>query len=120
MPTQPAYNAWRLTALTPLPSWGLALVALALIAALWLSARGVASEPSRARKIVLIALRSLACLLVAALILEPGLELRAETRVRARIALLLDTSKSMRFPAEAVSAGQKPISRTQQITRQSG
>ncbi len=117
MPTQPAYNAWRLTALTPLPSWGLALVALALIAALWLSARGVASEPSRARKIVLIALRSLACLLVAALILEPGLELRAETRVRARIALLLDTSKSMRFPAEAVAPGQKPISRTQQMLR---
>jgi len=29
----------------------------------------------------------------------PGVELRAESRVRARIAVLLDTSRSMRFPA---------------------
>src|SRR5256885_8829781 len=31
--------------------------------------------------------------------LEPGIELRAESRVRARVALLFDTSRSMKFPA---------------------
>ena len=33
------------------------------------------------------------------LLLEPGIELRAESRVRARVALLFDTSRSMKFPA---------------------
>jgi uncharacterized membrane protein len=96
-----AYNAWRLTSLTQLPAWALALAALALAFAVALSFRGVRSEPSPLRRRVLVSLRVLAALLVFALLLEPGLELRAETRVRARIAVLLDTSRSMRFPASA-------------------
>lgn len=95
----PAYNAWRVTALTTLPYWGIAFVVLMLAGALWMSARGIASEPSRVRRAILTVLRGLACLLVLGLVLEPGLELRAETGVRARIAVLLDTSKSMRFQA---------------------
>jgi uncharacterized membrane protein len=59
----------------------------------------VRGEPSLFRRSVLIGFRVLAALLVFALILEPGLELRAESRVRARVALLFDTSKSMKFPA---------------------
>ncbi|HXN81568.1 MAG TPA: hypothetical protein VN883_03775, partial [Myxococcales bacterium] len=96
-----AYNAWRLTSLTQLPAWALALAALALAFAVALSFRGVRSEPSPLRRRVLVSLRVLAALLVFALLLEPGLELRAETRVRARIAVLLDTSRSMRFPTSA-------------------
>src|SRR5207245_41219 len=46
-----------------------------------------------------IGLRITAGLLLLVLLLEPGVEQRAESRVRARIALLLDTSRSMRFPA---------------------
>jgi uncharacterized membrane protein len=49
--------------------------------------------------VALLGFRILAALLVLVLLLEPGIELRAESRVRARIALLLDTSRSMRFPA---------------------
>jgi uncharacterized membrane protein len=72
---------------------------LALGAAVWLSFRGFRSEPAGARRAALLGFRCLAALLVLVLLLEPGLELRSESRVRARIALLLDTSRSMRFPA---------------------
>ena len=41
----------------------------------------------------------LAAVLLFALLLEPGLELLAQSRVRARVALLFDSSRSMGFPA---------------------
>ncbi len=77
----------------------LALAVTALVAAVWLSFRGFRSEPAGARRLALLAFRVAAAALVLILILEPGLELRSESRVRARIALLLDTSRSMKFPA---------------------
>jgi uncharacterized membrane protein len=82
-----------------LPAWALMLAALGLTAAVWFSSRGFRGEPSRSRRALLLAFRVVAALLVFALILEPGIELRAESRVRARVALLFDTSKSMKFPA---------------------
>ena len=88
-----------MTSLSTLPGWVLALAGAALVAAVWLSFRGIRSEPQGLRRTTLLALRSLAALLVLTLLLEPGLELRAESRVRARVALLLDTSRSMRFPS---------------------
>jgi len=93
------YNAWRITSLSALPWWALALAAAGLLAAVWLSFTGIRSEPQRSRRALLLGLRALAALLVLLLILEPGIELRAESRVRARIALLFDTSKSMHFPS---------------------
>src|SRR5712671_1680183 len=94
-----SYNAWRLTSLSTLPGWALVLACAILGAAIWLSFRGIRGEPSALRRRVLIGLRATAALLLFVLLLEPGVELRAESRVRARIALLLDTSRSMRFPA---------------------
>ena len=93
------YNAWRLTSLSTLPPWALAAVFALLGGAVFLSWRGFRSEPRGLRRAVLLGFRIVAALLVFALLLEPGLELRAETRVRARIALLLDTSRSMKYPA---------------------
>jgi uncharacterized membrane protein len=93
------YNAWRLTSLSTLPAWALALAAVGLAAAVFLSWRGFRSEPRGSRRAALLAWRCVAALLLFVLLLEPGLELRAESRVRARIALLLDTSKSMKYPA---------------------
>jgi uncharacterized membrane protein len=84
-----------------LPGWALALAALGLCAAVFFSFRGFRGEPSRGRRAVLLGFRILAALLVLGLILEPGIELRAESRVRARVAVLFDTSKSMKFPASA-------------------
>jgi uncharacterized membrane protein len=82
-----------------LPAWALALAATALAAAVWFSFRGFRGEPSRGRRALLLGFRVLAGLLLLSLLFEPGLELRAESRVRARVALLFDTSKSMKFPA---------------------
>ena len=71
----------------------------ALAAAVWLSFRGFRTEPAGRRRAALLAFRLMAALLVLVLLLEPGIELRAESRVRARVALLFDTSRSMKFPA---------------------
>ncbi len=79
----------------------LALAVTALSAAVWLSFRGFRTEPAGVRRITLLAFRVAAALLLLVLLLEPGIELRAESRVRARVALLFDTSRSMRFPASA-------------------
>ena len=70
-----------------------------LAAAVWLSFRGFRSDPAGGRRVALLAFRLAAALLVLVLLLEPGIELRAESRVRARVALLFDTSRSMQFPA---------------------
>ena len=93
------YNAWRVTSLSTLPWWALGLAFAGLGAAVWLSFSGVRSEPQRGRRYTLLLFRLLAALLLLVLLLEPGIELRAESRVRARIALLFDTSKSMHFPS---------------------
>ncbi len=77
----------------------LALAITALVAAVYLSFRGFRSEPAGGRRLALLAFRLLAALLVLVLLLEPGIELRSESRVRARVALLFDTSRSMQFPA---------------------
>jgi len=77
----------------------LALAVTALAAGVWLSFRGFRSEPAGARRVALLGFRLLAALLLLVLILEPGIELRSESRVRARVALLFDTSRSMQFPA---------------------
>ncbi len=94
-----AYNAWRLTSLSTLPAWALLLAWCGLSAAVFLSWRGFRSEPRGSRRAALLVYRIVAALLLFVLLLEPGLELRAESRVRARIAVLLDTSRSMKLPA---------------------
>src|SRR5438309_7531461 len=93
------FNAWRLTSLSTLPAWVLLLAVGALCVAVYLSFRGFRTEPTGWRRSALLGFRVLAALLVLILLLEPGIELRAESRVRARVAMLLDTSRSMRFPA---------------------
>ncbi|WP_243337257.1 glutamine amidotransferase [Anaeromyxobacter soli] len=94
------YNAWRLTALTPLPTWAIALAALAAAGAVVLALRGLRSEPRRARRAALVALRALAAVLALFLLLEPAVELLQTARVRNRFAVLLDASRSMNFPVE--------------------
>src|SRR5256885_14081241 len=77
----------------------MALAVAAKTGAVRRSSRGSSAEPADARRIALLAFRLAAALLVLILLLEPGIELRTESRVRARVALLFDTSRSMKFPA---------------------
>jgi uncharacterized membrane protein len=94
------YNAWRLTTLTPLPAWAQVLLALLAVAAVALAWRGLRIEPRRARRAGLVALRTAAAALAVFALLEPALELLRTARVRNRFAVLVDTSRSMRFPEE--------------------
>lgn len=89
-----AFNDWQLVSTTNLSSaWVVVfvvLVALALVA----SAFGVWRLGPR-RRLLLIGLRVVAALAVIALLLMPAIELRAVSKVRSRVALLVDTSRSM-------------------------
>ncbi|BDG06116.1 glutamine amidotransferase [Anaeromyxobacter oryzae] len=96
----PAYNAWRLTALSPLPPWALALLGLAALAAVALAWRGLHGEARPRRRLVLVALRAASAALALFLLVEPALELLQTARVRNRFAVLVDASRSMAFPVE--------------------
>lgn len=96
----PGFNAWRLTALTPLPHWAVGLAALLCLGAVALAWRSLRAEPRRARRAALLALRAAAAALAVAVLIEPALELLRTARVRNRFAILVDTSRSMRFPEE--------------------
>jgi len=95
-----AYNAWRLTALTPLPGWALALLALCAAAAVVLARRGLRGEARRGRRLALLALRAASAALALFLLVEPAIELMQTARVRNRFAVLVDASRSMGFPVE--------------------
>jgi hypothetical protein len=89
-----AYNDWRLVATTTIAPWLLAAVGVALAAAVALSARGLARLPLR-KRIGLTVLRAAVAVWVLLLILKPAVELRAVSRVRSRVAMIVDASRSM-------------------------
>jgi uncharacterized membrane protein len=95
------YNAWRLTALTPLPAWALALLAVCAVAGVALAWRGLRVEARAGRRAVLLALRAASAVLALFLLAEPAIELLQTARVRNRFAVLVDGSRSMAFPVEA-------------------
>lgn len=95
------FNDWRLVSLSPLPAWVLAALALAAGVAVVSAWRGLQVERKRGRRLLLLALRTLAALVAVLLLLEPGRELLATSQIRGRVAVLVDTSKSMSLPARA-------------------
>lgn len=96
---QATFNDWRLVALSPLPGWVLGLLVLAAVVALLSAWRGLLVEKRKTRRRILLALRVLAAAVAVLLVFEPGIELLATSRVRARVAVLVDTSKSMQLPS---------------------
>lgn len=92
--TAGAYNDWQIVATTKLPTWGLIAIAIALFAAVLASAFGLSRVPGP-RRWVLTFLRLFAAVWVMILVLQPAVELRAVSRVRTRVALLADASRSM-------------------------
>ena len=94
------YNAWHLTSLSPWPRWALALLALAAVAAVGGAWWGLRGEPRRARRWALLALRTASALLVLFLVAEPAVQLLQTARVKSRLAVLVDSSRSMGFPVE--------------------
>lgn len=99
-PDDASYNDWRLVALSTWPpeAWLVAGVfAVVAVALTWL---GLVRLGAR-RRWALAGLRALAAAIVVALLLMPALELRAVSKVRARVALLVDGSRSMSLATPA-------------------
>src|SRR5512146_888911 len=94
------YNAWRLTALSPLPVWAQALLGFAAVGAVVLAWRGLRGETRPGRRVALLALRAVSAALAVFLLVEPAVELLQTARVRNRFAVLVDASRSMGFPVE--------------------
>ena len=78
----------------------LVAAALAALASVLLAFRGLRGEPRRGFRAVLVALRSVAALAALFLVAEPALRVVQTTRVRNRLALMVDRSRSMNFPVE--------------------
>jgi uncharacterized membrane protein len=96
---EPVFNDWRFVALTRLPAWVVGLAAMAALAAVVLAWRGMRAEPRGNRRRVLVLLRGVAAALAVLLVMEPGIELLATTKLRGRVAVLVDRSRSMLLPA---------------------
>jgi uncharacterized membrane protein len=95
------FNAWRLASLAPWPRWALVLFALAAVAAVLLAWRGLRGELRPRRKAALLALRAVSAIAALFLLVEPAVQWLQTARVKNRLAILVDSSRSMRFPVEA-------------------
>jgi uncharacterized membrane protein len=96
-----AGDTWRLVATTPWPAWALALLVLAAVLAVLLAWRGLRGEARPRRRLALVALRAGAALVAVWLILEPAVQVVKTARVKNRLAVLVDVSRSMALPTEA-------------------
>jgi uncharacterized membrane protein len=72
----------------------------AAAAAVMLAWRGLRDEPRGRRRAALVALRAAAALAAVFLLLEPAVQLLQTARVRNRLAVLVDRSRSMNLPVE--------------------
>lgn len=98
------YNAWKLVSLSPLPPWSLWALGLAAVAGVVLAGMGLSRERSVFRKLLLNGLRLGAGLAAFLFLLEPGIRHMQVARVKNRIAVLVDRSGSMSFPADVGGA----------------
>ncbi len=95
-----SYNAWKLVSLSPLPTWALVLLAAVVSAGVVLAAWGVLKEPNPKKRVLLWSLRVLAGVCALFFLLEPGIRRLQVAQVKNRVAVLVDRSASMGFPAE--------------------
>jgi uncharacterized membrane protein len=86
-----AFNDWRWISTNTLPAGWLIAIALLIAAALIVSVARLQVK----RRGVLIVLRTLGALAVIGAVVMPAIELRAVSKVRSRVALVVDASRSM-------------------------
>ena len=89
------FNEWRLTLMAPMGWPGRALVLIAAALILILAYRALRGD-TRRRRGLLLGLRAGGLLAVLVLVFQPALQLRNVTRQPNHIAVLVDTSESMR------------------------
>ncbi len=76
------------------------MAVLAAVASVLLAWRGLRTETRPGRRAALLALRAVAAAAALLLLLEPAVRRVQTTRVRNRLAVLVDRSRSMNFPVE--------------------
>ncbi len=94
-------RTWRLVSLSPLPAWALGLLTVLVLAGVALAVLGLRREPSKRGGV-----RSSRCgsspgRWRCSSLLEPGLRQLRRSRVKNRVAVLVDRSASMGFPVRA-------------------
>jgi uncharacterized membrane protein len=89
-----AYNDWTLVSNGTLSASMLLAIAALLAVAVLIGSLGLMRLPWR-RRLPLLGLRLVAAVWVFSLVAKPAIELRAVSRVRTRVALLADSSRSM-------------------------
>ena len=89
-----AYNDWQFSFSSSLSMGARIAIAGLLLLALVMSASGL-KRLNRSRRNFILILRTLAAAMVLWLVLMPAIELRAVSKVRSRVAVLVDDSKSM-------------------------
>src|SRR5262249_18609466 len=93
------FNAWKLVSLSPLSPWTLGLLGALLAGGVLLAGMGWQGDPELRRGIVLWGLRIGAGVAAAFFLFEPGVRTLQVAHVKNRIAVLVDRSASMNFPA---------------------
>src|SRR5712664_216802 len=97
--TRSPFNAWKLVSLSPLPVWALVALGVLVLAGVLLAAVGLSHEPALRRRAALWALRLGAGIAAFFFLLEPGIRNLQVARMKNRVAVLIDRSGSMSFPA---------------------
>ncbi|MBK8012232.1 MAG: hypothetical protein IPK13_12860 [Deltaproteobacteria bacterium] len=96
-PDTGGFNDWRIVFTHGLPTWVVVFASLLVVLVVLAVSRTLFRLPRR-RAVVIFLLRVLTAGLVLTLFLRPAIELRAVSRVRTRVALLMDGSRSMGLP----------------------
>lgn len=110
------FNEWHWVSLSPFPWWALGLLGLALITGFYWSAFSLKKQDGW-RRGVLLGLRAVSVLALFFLLLEPGKRWMQVTKVKNRVAILLDSSLSMGF--SLTSGKQTRYQAAQQIVKSS-
>jgi hypothetical protein len=97
--TRSPFNAWKLVSLSPLPVWALVALGVLVLAGILLAAIGLSHEPALRRRAALWSLRLGAGVAAFFFLLEPGIRNLQVARMKNRVAVLVDRSGSMSFPA---------------------
>lgn len=101
--TPSSYNAWKLVSLSPLPTWVLAFLVVVVLAGIIFASAGLRREAIWVRRILLVVIRVAAGAAALFFLFEPGVRNLQVARIRNRLAVLVDRSASMSFPAEVAN-----------------